>query len=95
MRFRPARPRVRRWKLASPTSVKAAPNVPAKTAAAAEKAGKEPQGSEEITLTTRKAPSEDPANPSQDRAIVGIQAGTDHTFPFEVDIKTRRQGCGS
>ncbi|HBF82670.1 MAG TPA: PDZ/DHR/GLGF domain-containing protein [Streptomyces sp.] len=61
--------------------------VPAKTAAAAEKAGKEPQGSEEITLTTRKAPSEDPANPSEDRAIVGIQAGTDHTFPFEVDIK--------
>ncbi|MFH9490090.1 PDZ domain-containing protein [Streptomyces halstedii] len=59
--------------------------VPAKTAAAAEKAGKEPQGSEEITLTTRKAPA-DPANPAPGRAIVGIQAGTDHTFPFEIDI---------
>ncbi|MDQ0794089.1 PDZ domain-containing protein [Streptomyces sp. B1I3] len=54
--------------------------VPAKAAAAAEKAGKEPQGSEDVTLTTRKAPAED-------RAIVGIQAGTDHTFPFEIDIK--------
>ncbi|MFD9545429.1 PDZ domain-containing protein [Streptomyces sp. NPDC060022] len=54
--------------------------IPAKAAAAAEKAGKEPRGSREITLTTRKAPSED-------RAIVGIQAGTDHTFPFEIDIK--------
>ncbi|MEU1125955.1 PDZ domain-containing protein [Streptomyces sp. NPDC005899] len=54
--------------------------VPAKAAAAAEKAGKEPQGGREITLTTRKAPGED-------RAIVGIQAGTDHTFPFDIDIK--------
>ncbi|TWG05562.1 PDZ domain-containing protein [Streptomyces brevispora] len=54
--------------------------IPAKTAAAAEKAGKEPEGTEKITLTTRKAPKEN-------RAIVGIQAGTDHTFPFEIDIK--------
>uniref|UniRef100_A0AAU3GR44 endopeptidase La n=1 Tax=Streptomyces sp. NBC_01401 TaxID=2903854 RepID=A0AAU3GR44_9ACTN len=60
--------------------------IPAKTAAAAEKAGKEPKGSHDITLTTRKAPA-DPANGSGDRAIVGIQAGTDHTFPFEIDIK--------
>ncbi|HWU04996.1 MAG TPA: PDZ domain-containing protein [Streptomyces sp.] len=60
--------------------------IPAKAAAAAEKAGKEPKGAHDITLTTRKAP-EDPANPSEDRAIVGIQAGTDHTFPFEIDIK--------
>ncbi|MGW1812489.1 YlbL family protein [Streptomyces sp. NPDC002125] len=59
--------------------------IPAKTAAAAEKAGKEPEGSRDVTLTTRKAV--DPANPSKDRAIVGIQAGTDHTFPFEIDIK--------
>ncbi|ROQ82678.1 Lon protease [Streptomyces sp. ADI92-24] len=54
--------------------------IPAKTAAAAEKAGKEPEGTEKITLTTEKAPKEN-------RAIVGIQAGTDHTFPFEINIK--------
>ncbi|MEV6400679.1 PDZ domain-containing protein [Streptomyces sp. NPDC051907] len=53
--------------------------VPAKEAAAAEKAGKEPQGSEKVTITTVKAKDED-------RAIVGIQAGTDHTFPFSIDI---------
>ncbi len=53
--------------------------VPAKDAAAAEKAGKEPRTSEKVTLTTVKA--ED-----ADRAIVGIQAGTDHTFPFTIDI---------
>ncbi|WP_123523680.1 PDZ domain-containing protein [Streptomyces sp. 840.1] len=54
--------------------------IPAKAAAAAEKAGKEPEGTEKITLTTAKAPKEN-------RAIVGIQAGTDHTFPFDIDIK--------
>uniref|UniRef100_A0AAU2VPI9 endopeptidase La n=1 Tax=Streptomyces sp. NBC_00008 TaxID=2903610 RepID=A0AAU2VPI9_9ACTN len=54
--------------------------VPAKTAAAAEKSGKEPKGTAKITLTTAKAPKEN-------RAIVGIQAGTDHTFPFDIDIK--------
>lgn len=54
--------------------------IPAKTAAAAEKAGKEPEGSRKITITTKKAPE-------QNRAIVGIQAGTDHTFPFRIDIK--------
>ncbi|MER7806825.1 PDZ domain-containing protein [Streptomyces sp900116325] len=54
--------------------------IPAKTAAAAEKAGKQPEGTEKIIITTKKAPKEN-------RAIVGIQAGTDHTFPFEIDIK--------
>ncbi|MGW8888765.1 YlbL family protein [Streptomyces sp. NPDC055749] len=54
--------------------------VPAKEAAAAEKAGKEPRSTEKIVITTEKAPKEN-------RAIVGIQAGTDHTFPFEIDIK--------
>ncbi|MFF0284871.1 PDZ domain-containing protein [Streptomyces sp. NPDC005262] len=54
--------------------------IPAKAAAAAEKAGKQPEGTEKITMTTKKAPKEN-------RAIVGIQAGTDHTFPFEIDIK--------
>ncbi|MEU8568468.1 PDZ domain-containing protein [Streptomyces pathocidini] len=55
--------------------------VPAKAAAAAEKAGKpEPGTRESVSVTTKKAPD-------NDRAIVGIQAGTDHTFPFRIDIK--------
>ncbi|MFJ3927155.1 PDZ domain-containing protein [Streptomyces sp. NPDC090022] len=54
--------------------------VPAKDAAAAEKAGKEPEGSEKIVINT--APAE-----GDGHAIVGIRAGTDHTFPFTVDIK--------
>lgn len=54
--------------------------VPAKEAAAAEKAGREPTTTERVTLTTKKSDE-------GDRAIVGIQAGTDHTFPFTVDIK--------
>ncbi|MBM9619464.1 PDZ domain-containing protein [Streptomyces zhihengii] len=53
--------------------------VPAPDAAAAEKAGKEPEGTEKVTVTTVKAPDDD-------RAIVGIAAGTDHTFPFTIDI---------
>ncbi|MFH8473056.1 PDZ domain-containing protein [Streptomyces sp. NPDC018000] len=54
--------------------------IPAKKAQAAEKAGKEPEGSRKVVITTAKAPKEN-------RAIVGIQAGTDHTFPFRIDIK--------
>ncbi|WP_406383779.1 PDZ domain-containing protein [Streptomyces sp. NBC_01618] len=54
--------------------------IPAKTALEAEKAGKEPEGTRKIVITTAKAPKEN-------RAIVGIQAGTDHTFPFRIDIK--------
>ncbi|MFF9511647.1 PDZ domain-containing protein [Streptomyces sp. NPDC014724] len=54
--------------------------IPAKTARAAEKSGKEPEGTRKIAITTAKAPKEN-------RAIVGIQAGTDHTFPFKIDIK--------
>lgn len=54
--------------------------VPVKEAAAAEKADKEPTRTEDIKITTKKA--ED-----ADRAIVGIEAGTDHTFPFTIDIK--------
>jgi PDZ domain-containing protein len=53
--------------------------VPAKDAAAAEKAGKDPEGTEKVTIATVKAEQ-------GDRAIVGIQAGTDHTFPFNIDI---------
>ncbi|WP_405675867.1 PDZ domain-containing protein [Streptomyces sp. NBC_01511] len=55
--------------------------VPAKVAQAAEKAGKEPEGSEKITVKTEKSDED------KDRAVVGIQAGPDHTFPFEIDIK--------
>ncbi|MFE0103921.1 PDZ domain-containing protein [Streptomyces sp. NPDC059009] len=54
--------------------------VPVKEAAAAEKANKEPTKTEDVTITTKKADK-------GDRAIVGIQAGTDHTFPFTIDIK--------
>ncbi|MFI8433311.1 PDZ domain-containing protein [Streptomyces sp. NPDC079020] len=60
--------------------------VPAKEAAAAEKAGREPEGSEKVTITTEKAPAAKNA-PEENRAIVGIRAGLDHTFPFEIDIK--------
>ncbi|GAA4901454.1 PDZ domain-containing protein [Streptomyces coeruleoprunus] len=54
--------------------------VPAKEAAAAEKARRDPTVTEDITLTTKAAGDEN-------RAIVGIQAGTDHTFPFTIDIR--------
>ncbi|MEU6118523.1 PDZ domain-containing protein [Streptomyces sp. NPDC047117] len=53
--------------------------IPAKEAAAAEKKGKKPTGGRDVSLTTKKA--------TDGRAIVGIQAGLDHTFPFEIDIK--------
>ncbi|MQY13585.1 putative protein YlbL [Streptomyces sp. RB5] len=56
--------------------------IPAKRAAAAKKAGKRPSGGEQdVTITTMKAP-DDPK-----RAMVGIQAGSDHAFPFAIDIK--------
>ncbi|MDQ0986878.1 PDZ domain-containing protein [Streptomyces sp. V2I9] len=63
--------------------------VPAKEAAAAEKAGRAPEGGEKITVRTVKAPAAegDGEEGGKDRAIVGIRAGTDHTFPFEIDIK--------
>ncbi|MER6911580.1 PDZ domain-containing protein [Streptomyces sp. NPDC000594] len=53
--------------------------VPAKEAAAAEKAGKKPTATEKVTVTTAK--SEETG-----KAMVGIQAGLDHTFPFTIDI---------
>ncbi|MGW2328995.1 YlbL family protein [Streptomyces sp. NPDC001700] len=53
--------------------------VPAKEAAAAEKSGKKPTGQKLISITTKKA--------TGGRAIVGIQAGIDYTFPFKIDIK--------
>lgn len=54
--------------------------VPAKAAAAAEKAHKDATESEKVVLTTARSEE-------GDRAIVGIQAGTDHVFPFTIDIK--------
>ncbi|MEU8889677.1 PDZ domain-containing protein [Streptomyces sp. NPDC048442] len=54
--------------------------VPAKDAEAAEKAHKEPTSTEKIVVTTKQAGD-------NGRPIVGIQAGTDHTFPFTIDIK--------
>ncbi|WP_055698429.1 MULTISPECIES: YlbL family protein [Streptomyces] len=58
--------------------------VPVKEAAAAEKAGKEPTATEDVKMTTKAAKDE---KTGKERAIVGIQAGTDHTFPFTIDIK--------
>ncbi|MFJ1863285.1 PDZ domain-containing protein [Streptomyces sp. NPDC088097] len=54
--------------------------VPAAEAAEAEKANREPTATTKVTVTAGKAPDDN-------RAIVGIRAGTDHTFPFPIDIK--------
>ncbi|NUP17571.1 MAG: PDZ domain-containing protein [Streptomyces sp.] len=56
--------------------------VPAKEQVAAEKERRAPTKTEKITIRT--AASDDS---SEKRAIVGISAGTDHTFPFSIDIK--------
>ncbi|MFD9320494.1 PDZ domain-containing protein [Streptomyces sp. NPDC060053] len=56
--------------------------VPAKEQAAAEKANKTATKTQDVTITT--ATSDDSG---EKRAIVGISAGTDHTFPFTIDIK--------
>ncbi|MEU3061230.1 PDZ domain-containing protein [Streptomyces subrutilus] len=54
--------------------------VPAAAAAEAAKANREPVGSTKVTITSAKAEGDG-------HAIVGIRAGTDHTFPFAIDIK--------
>lgn len=56
--------------------------VPAKEQAAAEKAHKAATTTQDVAVTT--AASDDSG---RKRAVVGISAGTDHTFPFTVDIK--------
>jgi len=56
--------------------------VPAKEQAAAEKENRTATGTQDITITTAKSDDGGKA-----RAIVGISAGTDHTFPFTIDIK--------
>ncbi|MFI1867774.1 MULTISPECIES: YlbL family protein [Streptomyces] len=53
--------------------------VPAKEAVAAEKADREPTATEKVTVTTARSAD-------GKKAIVGIEAGTDHAFPFTIDI---------
>ena len=59
--------------------------VPAKEQAAAEKERRTPTKTEKVTITT--AESDDSG---EKRAIVGISAGTDHTFPFTDRHQARR-----
>ncbi|MGW3628993.1 YlbL family protein [Streptomyces sp. NPDC005122] len=56
--------------------------VPLKEQAAAEKANRTATETQDVTITTAKS-----ADRGAARAIVGISAGTDHTFPFDIDIK--------
>ncbi|MFF3499105.1 PDZ domain-containing protein [Streptomyces sp. NPDC003247] len=56
--------------------------VPAAAQAAAEKANRTATELESVTITTATSDDE-----GEERAIVGISAGTDHTFPFTIDIK--------
>ncbi len=56
--------------------------VPAKEQAAAEKENRTATHTKDVTITTTKSDDE-----GKERAIVGIEAGTDHTFPFAIDIK--------
>lgn len=56
--------------------------VPAKEQAAAEKENRSATVTKDVRITT--ATSDDTG---EKRAIVGISAGTDHTFPFPIDIK--------
>lgn len=59
--------------------------IPAARVVAAEKARKEPSGAKNVTLTTVKAPR-------AERAIIGIEAAVDYTFPFDIDIKVNDVG---
>ncbi len=56
--------------------------VPAKEQAAAEKAHRTASRTQDVTITTTTSDDS-----GAKRAIVGISAGTDHTFPFTIDIK--------
>ncbi len=56
--------------------------VPAEEQAAAEKEKRTATKTEDVTITTTTSDDE-----GEDRAVVGIAAGTDHTFPFSIDIK--------
>ncbi|MFD7631382.1 PDZ domain-containing protein [Streptomyces sp. NPDC059851] len=54
--------------------------VPAAEAAEAQKAHREPAGTTKVTITSAKAEGDG-------HAVVGIRAGTAHTFPFPIDIR--------
>ncbi|MEV5368421.1 PDZ domain-containing protein [Streptomyces albogriseolus] len=56
--------------------------VPAKEQAAAEKEKRTAVKTEKVTITARASD-----DAGEKRAVVGISAGTDHTFPFAIDIK--------
>ncbi|MFH9978568.1 PDZ domain-containing protein [Streptomyces sp. NPDC017179] len=56
--------------------------VPAKDQAAAAKQHRAATVTKDVTITTAQS-----ADTGTKRAIVGISAGTDHTFPFEINIK--------
>lgn len=56
--------------------------VPAEEQAAAEKEQRAATKTEKVTIRTTKSD-----DTGEERAIVGISAGTDHTFPFTIDIK--------
>lgn len=56
--------------------------VPAKDQAAAAKQNKDATVTRTVTLTTVES-----HDTGAKRAVVGISAGTDHTFPFTIDIK--------
>ncbi|MFC4331222.1 PDZ domain-containing protein [Streptomyces andamanensis] len=56
--------------------------VPAKDQAAAEKAHKTATATKDVTITTARS-----HDGGAQRAVVGISPGTDHTFPFTIDIK--------
>ncbi|MFF4358317.1 PDZ domain-containing protein [Streptomyces sp. NPDC001604] len=56
--------------------------VPAKEQAAAEKKNTTATTTRDVTITTTTSDDS-----GKKRAIVGISAGTDHTFPFTIDIK--------
>ncbi|MGW2571283.1 YlbL family protein [Streptomyces sp. NPDC001537] len=56
--------------------------VPAKEQAAAEKKNTTATTTQDVTITTTTSDDS-----GKKRAIVGISAGTDHTFPFTIDIK--------
>ncbi|GHF65454.1 hypothetical protein GCM10018787_12090 [Streptomyces thermodiastaticus] len=56
--------------------------VPAKDQAAAEKQHRTATATKDVTLTTARS-----HDAGAERAVVGISAGTDHTFPFDIDIE--------
>ncbi|MFR9799716.1 PDZ domain-containing protein [Streptomyces sp. MS06] len=56
--------------------------VPAKEQEAAEKEHRSADTTRNVTITTTTSDDS-----GEKRAIVGISAGTDHTFPFTIDIK--------